>query len=514
MFNTRFWIMGTLSWLITGCVSLAPNYQPPELKLDPDWSLQKTADDASRHASNEDQRWWRQFQDPVLNRLVEGVLAQNLSVKITAERIMQARAQLGVASSYQYPQAKLAFEAGRQGGSEHSALTYTSRPFNDYQLGFDTFWELDLFGRVSNTRAAASWQLNAADASLADLQRVLSAEVAKVYVQYRVLQQRLLLAQQSVEIQRQTLRIVEALRRDGPATELDVQQAIAILADTQSLIPALKQQLQRVRNSLIQLLGIAPTAIEQWLPSAPAPIPQLVGDFAHGIPADILRRRPDVRRADFNARAAAAQVGIARAEQYPSIQLVGSLRLRSTTVLPNEASPTGSSDLGDLFGSDALSFRIGPSISLPLFDFGLRANQVKAAESQFQQALDAYRLTVWQAIEEVENADSQLVHTLQRVKFLQQSAAAYEKAQLIAQIQYREGESGFQSVLDTQRAVVLQQQNLASEQGNIALAQINLFKALGGSWWSDASEYLSTTEDATKQPLKSTSVSGDTDGSN
>jgi outer membrane protein TolC len=156
--------------------------------------------------------------------------------------------------------------------------------------------------------------------------------------------------------------------------------------------------------------------------------------------------------------------------------------------LPNEANPAGGSGFGDLFGLDALSFRIGPGITLPLFDFGLTENRIKASESQFQQALDGYRMAVWQAIEEVENADSQLLFSLQRAQFLKQSANAYEAALDIARIRYQEGESGFQTVLDTQRAVVLQQQNLAVEQGNIALAQINLFKALGGGWWSSDSQ--------------------------
>jgi outer membrane protein TolC len=175
---------------------------------------------------------------------------------------------------------------------------------------------------------------------------------------------------------------------------------------------------------------------------------------------------------------------------------MGSFRLRSTSLLPNEANPLAGSGFGDLFGLDALSFRVGPNISLPLFDFGLREHQAKAAESQFQQALDGYRMAVWQAIEEVENADSQLLFSLQRVGYLQQSAEAYEKALHIAKIRYQEGESGFQAVLDTQRAVVMQHQNLAAELGNIALAQINLFKALGGSWWSDASDYINSSKGA------------------
>lgn len=468
--------------LVTGCSSLAPDYKVPELVLDQAFSQYKPATEQTSTSIQADQTWWQQYQDPALTQLIDAVLKQNLSIKITAERIQQARAQLGVASSIAFPQGNLIFDAGRQGGSEHSALTFTSQSYNDYQFGFDTAWELDLFGRVSSTKAAANWQLNAADASLADLQRVLSSEVAKIYIRYRVLQQQLSLAEQSVEIQQQSLTIAQALRRDGPATELDVQQATAILAETQALLPQLTMNKQLVKNALISLLGVPASQLDAWLPNTNGTIPTLSGEIAAITPAQLLTRRPDIRRADFNARAAAAAVGIAKAEQYPSIQLIGSLRLRSTSLLPNEANPTGGSNFSDLFDASALSFKVGPSISFPLLDFGRTENQAKSAESQYTQALDGYRMTVWKAIEEVENAKVQLAQTEQRVVYLQSSAQAFDKALKIAQIQYREGETSFQSVLDSMRASVRQQQNVAMELGNIAIAQINLFKALGGGW--------------------------------
>ncbi|XXF75206.1 efflux transporter outer membrane subunit [Myxococcaceae bacterium GXIMD 01537] len=463
-------LLGVLSAL-SGC-SVGPNFTRPEVKVPEEWSTPDTPQ-ISKQATVEND-WWKGFEDPVLNQLVELAYRQNLPLQIAGLRIAEARAQLGVVTGKQYPQVQVATGAANAVGiSESIASTaIIDRHFLTYQLGFDAVWELDFWGKYRRGVEAGTAGLLA---SVADYQSALvslNAEVARAYVLIRTFEVLIEQTQENVRIQEQGLQIAESRFRNGVTSELDVVQAETLLESTRATVPRLETGLEQARNALSTLLG-QPTGTIEALLAGPKQIPRAPESVAVGVPAELLRRRPDVRSAELYAAAQCARIGIAEAELYPSFTLIGSIGLGAST------SSAGSSNL---FSLDSLFYSVGPRIVLPFLNYGRLKNGVRVEDARFQQLLVNYHNTVLRAAQEVADAMTGFVNAQRSMVSEQASVKAAQRSVEISVVQYREGAVDFQRVLDAQRSLLEQQNKMAQTSSAIATNLVALYKALGGGW--------------------------------
>jgi len=464
---------GVMAVMLNGCTTLGPDFVKPEVPTMADWSDDNPV--ISRDAA-ELSDWWTIFNDPILNNLVDKAYQQNLSLQITGLRILEARAQLGIAVGNQYPQVQqLGGSASTVRGSENSPNFSPAgdNEFSNYELGFDAAWELDFWGRFQRGIESADASLNASVADYDDALVSLTAEVARVYVSIRTLETQLALARDNITLQQESLRIAQVRYDNGATTELDVQQAKTNLASTQAGVPALTRSLYQAMNSLSILLGESPGELElqsggvTGIPVAPAQI-------TVGIPADLLRRRPDVRQAEYQAASQSALIGVAKSDLYPRFSLFGSIGLQSSN--------TGKSDAGDLFDSDSLAYSAGPVFSWNILNYGRIRNNVRVQDVRYQQTLVNYHDTVLRAYQETENAMIAFVQAQTETRFREQGSTAALRASELAKIQYREGAVDFQRVIDSERSLVAQQEQWTRARGDIALNFIAVYKALGGGW--------------------------------
>ena len=456
-----------------GCTQLGPDFAKPETPTVEDWVGDNPA--ISRDAV-ELSDWWTVFNDPILDDLVAEAFEQNLSLHITGLRILEARAQLGITVGNQYPQVQeLNGSASTNGLSENGPNFNPALDdeFSSYELGFDASWEIDFWGRFSRGIESADASLRVTFADYDDALVSLAAEVARVYVTIRTLETQLNLARANILLQQESLRIANIRYDNGATTELDVQQAISNLSSTQANIPALTRSLYQAMNSLSILLGKPPGQLNLMSNDATA-IPVAPARIAAGVPTELLRRRPDVRRAEFQAASQSALIGVAEADLYPSFSLFGSIGLQS--------SDTGDSDAGDLFDSDSVVYSAGPSFSWKIFNYGRIRNNVRVQDARYQQSLVNYQDTVLRAYQETEDAMIAFSQAQAEAGFREQSATAAFRATEIASIQYREGAVDFQRVIDSERTLVAQQEQWTTARGDIALNLIAVYKALGGGW--------------------------------
>ncbi|MBZ4420188.1 efflux transporter outer membrane subunit [Myxococcus sp. RHSTA-1-4] len=463
-------LLGVLSAL-SGC-AVGPDFTKPEVTVPREW---RTYDDPkiSTQAAV-DAEWWKAFGDPTLDRLVELAYRQNLPLQIAGLRIVEARAQLGIVTGQQYPQLQVA--AGRAtavGLSENAANVATlDRHYLDYQVGFDAIWELDFWGKYRRGVEAGTAGLLASVADYQSALVLLTAEVARTYVVIRTFEVLIELARENVRLQEEGLQIAESRFRNGATSELDVAQAATLLESTRATIPQLETGLEQARNALSTLLG-QPTGAVEALLMGPKQIPQAPTTVAVGVPAEVLRRRPDVRSAELYAAAQCARIGIAEAELYPSFSLFGTIGL--------QASSSGSPS-ANLFSLSSLAYSIGPRIVWPFLNYGRLENGVRVEDARFQQLLVDYRNTVLRAAQEVADALTGFVNAQKAMAFEQAAVKAAQRSVEISVVQYREGAVDYQRVLDAQRSLLQQQNNLAQTSSSIATYLVALYKALGGGW--------------------------------
>ncbi|NHZ69932.1 MAG: efflux transporter outer membrane subunit, partial [Thermotogales bacterium] len=310
-------------------------------------------------------------------------------------------------------------------------------------------------------------------ASYDDVLVTLTAEVARNYVLIRILEERIRLARENIVIQQRSLELTRNQFETGAVTELDMQQATAQLRDTQALVPNLLISLEQAQHALSILMGMPPQDLDEMLGTT-GTIPTAPAEVAVGIPADLLRRRPDIKQAELQAAAQSAQIGIADAELLPSFSLFGSIGWNV-----NDA---GQDSIGDLFESNSLRFSAGPSFQWKILNYGRLKNQVRVQDARFEQLLTNYQNTVLNAAGEVKDAMSGFLHSKVETQYRQQSVQAARRATDLSMLQYAEGVSRYQSVLDATRSLASQQDVYAQTRGNIAINLIALYKALGGGW--------------------------------
>jgi multidrug efflux system outer membrane protein len=451
--------------LLSGCTLVGPDYREPVAQVPRGFANQ---DQPGISTAAVEVAWWRGFQEDKLDQLVDQALAKNHNLRIATARLREARAIRGETQLDRYPIVTAQGEYTRERQSAAVVPASADRDRELYNVGFDASWELDFFGRVRRSIEASSADVGAAEAVRRDVVVSLLAEVARNYFELRGAQNQLAVARRNAENQRQLLDLTHALLDAGRGTELDVSRAEAQLNITLASIPPLETTINRSMYRLGVLIGAEPTALVQDL-SEPLPLPGLPELVALGQPADLLRRRPDIRVAERNLAAATARVGVATADLFPRVALLGSVGLEANSLV----------GLGK-GGSD--TFAIGPSIFWAAFDLGRVRARIRAADARTEAALAQYEQRVLLALEETENSLVDFNRQQARRDLLRASARASEKAAALARLRYQSGVADFLTVLDAERVLLDAQDRLADSETRTATALIAVYKALGGGW--------------------------------
>jgi NodT family efflux transporter outer membrane factor (OMF) lipoprotein len=455
--------------LAGGCTKLGPDFKTPDAPVPSAW-IEQDSNLFSRPSQEDSIVWWHQFKDPRLDRLIKMSFDQNLNLQTAALRIIEARAQLAYVRGTVYPQVQQAQGALTTNGGKESV---NPRYYNAASLGFDVGWEMDFWGKYARNIESADAAYLASIADYDDMLVSLSAEVARVYIDICTLEERIRLARKNVKIQESGLKLVQDQFDAGTVTELDLMQAQTLLASTQASIPALKSGLAANRHALAVLLGLLPKELDNVLQETHG-VPSLSTEIGVGAPAELLRRRPDIRRAEMMAAAQSARIGVARADLFPSFTLFGSLSL--------SAIDAGSGSLSDTFNIDNASYGFGPSFTWNLFNYDRLKNIVRIQDARFQQLIAAYRNTVLSAAREVEDGLTRYLYSRQEAEFIHKAIATSGKSLQLSLLQYEEGFVDYQRVLDSTRSLTQKQDQYAQLQGQIATSAVALYKAMGGGW--------------------------------
>jgi NodT family efflux transporter outer membrane factor (OMF) lipoprotein len=482
--KTRCLIFGSIIsfyLLLSGC-AVGPDYMRPKTPEPQQWS-EESNPLLKRDSAGIDQ-WWTLLNDPVLDMLVEIASKQNLTLRIAGLRILEARARLGIAIGTLYPQSQSV--GGNYSYTNVSKNTVNSQPEADFHygnidLGFDAAWELDFWGKFRRAVQSDMAALDASIASYDDIIVTLTAEVARIYVLIRTNEMRLTIANENVKIQEQSLQITETRFNEGDVTELDVQQARALLRDTQAAIPRIQSGLRQSQNGLAVLLGMLPGELDDIL-KASKPIPEVPGEISVGVPSELLRRRPDIRLAEQQLIAQSALIGVAKADLYPHFSLFGSIGLQSSDADVTAAGFPGGSSFGDLWNSDSVAFFGGAGFNWNILNYGRIKNRVRVQDARFQELVAHYQNTVLKSAQESEDAMVAFLRSKEEAAFLSESVKAAKRSVDLSMIQYKEGMVDFQRVLDSQRFQSQEEDFFTQTRGAVVINYIAVFKALGGGW--------------------------------
>ncbi len=469
---------GRLAWtaaLMLAACTVGPDFRPPDPGAPGDWGPER-ADVRSRTTAGEvDPQWWTQFNDPELSSLVKRVAAQNLDLQTAAERVLQSRAQRAVVASQGLPQ------INERSSYERSRLSLTGNPgalvvikpgapveFDVFQNGLSSSWDLDLFGRVRRGVEAATADTQAAIEDRRGVALAALADLAQNYLQLRGVQAQRAIAEHNQDLARQNTALVRNRFDNGVATTLDMARARAQESTIAATVPPLRTQEAAAINAIGLLLGETPRALEAELkPRAAQPgVPALV---PVGLPATLVRRRPDLRQAEARLHSATAQTGVAEAEFYPDVTLNGSVELQSLR-------------LRDAFSLYSRAFDLGPSVSLPIFQGGRLRGMLRLRESQQREAATTFRRTLLQAWQEVDNALTAFAEAQARERQVADAVAQNDIALRAARQRYAEGVVDFLDVNAAQAQLLQSQNDLANSRTEIATGLVTLYRALGGGW--------------------------------
>src|SRR5271166_2364991 len=464
----------TLVLPFAGCM-VGPDFKAPTAPVADKWLESSSPSVQSDHQEYRD--WWTVFHDPRLNRLIDIAYHQNLTLMAAGARVLEARATLGVAIGEFYLQTQQV--GANVGYNQASRVDPSSNPLNDLgnywraSLGTQIAWEVDFWGKFRRGVESSDAAYLASIATYDDVLVTLLGDVATNYISIRALQQQIAIAHENVVKQRRALAIARDRFHGGTTTGLDVFQAENVLAQTESTIPQLTAQLQQAEDALRVLLGMTPESLDALLAgSTDIPVPPK--DVAVGIPADLIRRRPDIRSAELAAAAQSAQIGIAKAELFPAFNLVGAFG----TV----AGSTGPNRVGDVFTARGIQFGFGPSFSWPILNYGQTTNNVRVQDAHLQALLIAYQNAVLKAQQEVENGLAGFLQGRLQVDLLRRSVAAANSALQIAIDQYLLGTRDFTTVLTAEQNLYQAQSSLVSASGNLSTSLASVYRSLGGGW--------------------------------
>lgn len=475
--NARPLSLGALgaAMVLAGCAAVGPDYRPPAVPLAESGFIGVGVPALDSRPVPEDiASFWRGFGDAALTALVERAVQANGDVRVAQARLQEARALqdetdaatrpgLGIDTSVQ----RAVAPQTQQPGASRSARTG-----NTFDASFIAGWEIDLFGRLRRGSEQAAALAEAGEAGVAAARTAVAAEVARNYLELRGLQQRLQFTQDSLVNQRDALRITQARVDNGRGTQLDLARAQGLVAGTEAAVPALQSAIERTVFRLATLTAQSPRVLLSSL-ATPAPLPGLpVTDLARlpvGTPEQWLQRRPDLIVAERQVAAATAGIGIARSELYPRISLSGLLGLNAAT-------------LSGLASGDALRYSVGAGLSWTPFDLGAIRSRIRGSEARAAQSLASFEATVGAALEETEGAFSSYTRNAQRADRLALATRSATEAAQLARLRYDAGVTDFLAVLDAEREVLSQRDQLVQAQVGTATALVAVYRALGGGW--------------------------------
>jgi NodT family efflux transporter outer membrane factor (OMF) lipoprotein len=483
--------------LLCGC-TMGPDFKRPDASAPDTWTGTSVKPAASMPVAEPmDPDWWRLFHDNELTTLEEHVATENLDVRVATIRLAESRAQLGVAQADAYPNLEangsyqrvkasnngqfsgLAPTAtssssaanGAAGNSTGGVSGSTIPALDIYQYGFDSTWELDLWGKVRRSVEAADANVTTNEETRRDTLLTSLAEVARDYVQLRGTQVRLQIARDNLKTAQQSQELTRERAAGGVTTDLDVANASAQVATFAAEIPPLEQQERQFINALSLLLGQPPQALRDELVMA-RPVPPVPPRIPVGLPSELARRRPDIRQAEAQLHAATATIGVAEANFYPSFTLGGSVGLQGL-------------QLAQLFDLSSLMYALGPSINIPIFEGGRLKSTLELRQQQQKEAAVVYQRTVLNAWHEIDNSMTAYQAEQHRRDQLAEAVAQNERAVSLAQTRYEQGVADFLQVLDAQRSLFVTQQALAESTTTIDTDLVAIYKALGGGWEGD-----------------------------
>jgi NodT family efflux transporter outer membrane factor (OMF) lipoprotein len=478
---------GPLDWVRNG-FKVGPNYCRPPAPVASEWIQAKDPKVRDRHL----QDWWAVFRDPTLDALIETAYAQNLSLRVAAARVLQARAQQAIAAGNLLPQTQQAVGQYSRVNLSHNTFNNPSAIqaatglvpppgslfgnfYSDWLAGFNLSWELDFWGRLRRAIESANANLDASVENYDDALVTLLGDVATNYVQYRVAQLRIKIARANAKIQEDILALVEEQQKVGinKVTLLDVNQARTVLEQTRASIPALEIARGQANDLLCILLGIPPRDLGPELGPGPeiedGPMPKTPNWVAAGVPADLLRRRPDVRRAERQVAAQSALIGVAEADLYPTLFINGTIGFEAY-------------DLSKLFESRSFFGTITPNLRWNVLNYGRILNNVRQQQARLQELIAAYQNTVLRAGQEAQTPLRGFLRSQEQAEAQALAVKAATAALSIGRDQYKVGTIPFNTVFNLATAQVQQQDTLAVARGNIALNLISVYRALGGGW--------------------------------
>lgn len=457
--------------LMTGC-AVGPEYAgPPGLNLTSLWSEQSGTTRDARPLG----RWWLRLHDPILTRLINEAVDANPTVAKAKAAVREARATLDQTSAGLFPSVTGSGSATNNKTSSStvsidagSVSSIQIAPYSLYQAGFDSSWELDLFGANHRSVEAALRSEQASEQDLRNSLVSLIGDLAAYYIDARGYQARIALAQRTAASQRDTEKLTRSKYDAGSGTAMDLAKATAQAASTEANIPSYQASLAADIHRLSIMLGRPPDAVTaQLAASRPVPAPAL--PLPAGLPADLLNSRPDVASAERKLAQATAKIGQAEAERYPSVSLSGSIG-------------TSALNVGDLAKYSSISWSVGPSVSVPVFDAGKRYAAVMIAEAQRDETFAGFQSTLLSALEDVENALVSLSHERVRAVKLSESAKSYREAARLSRSLFESGSASFMDVLDAERSLYSAEDSLIQSRVLIAKDYVALAKALGGGW--------------------------------
>jgi len=471
-FLARAPVFGLGILVLSGCAAVGPDYSEPAIRTPDAWT-QKVVQQLDAAPQSSLQNWWKVFNDPVLDDLINRCRAENLDLQIAVSRTRESRALLAIASGTNLPVVNAGGTAGKSKLSDDGPLEqvaprggFNSQDF--YGISADAGWEIDVFGRVRRSIEAAGAGYQASIEDYRDVLVTLYAEVALAYIDIRSLQQRIYFRKINTDLQGDSLALAQDRFDSGISSRLDVVQAQANLSATLAGIPSLEISLNHALNRLAVLLGQDAGSLQAELGGIGL-LPVPAHSLGLGVPADVLRQRPDIRRAERLLAAQTAEIGVATADLYPGFGLSGFFGLQTTS-------------LSNLLDSSSLTWGLSAPIQWNIFNGGQVRSNIQVQNEKAQQRLLQYGLQVLSAVEEVENAI--VAYNLGKIRqqHLQDSAAATRQAEELVLVQYNTGLTDFNNVLVTQRDLSAQQDELVVAQAQILVDLVAIYKALGGGW--------------------------------
>lgn len=453
-----------------GC-TVGPDYKPPETAVPQSWEGVKDREQDQTSLTTQEPaelaQWWKHFNDPVLTGLVERAIASNLDLAQAKSRIRQARASRGVVAAGMWPQLDASASYQRSRGSSSGAAA--ASPERDlFQAGLDAAWELDIFGGVRRNIEASNADIQAAIEDRRDVLISLAAEIGTSYFSLRGFQEQLAIARKNLQSQQHNAEITRKRYEAGYVSALDLANAKAQVATTESRIPLLESSARGTIYSLGVLLGQEPGSLVEEL-SEESPAPTIPPQVPVGIPSDLLRRRPDIRRSEAQIHAATARIGVATADLFPRFSLTGSFGFSS-------------SDLASFADWGSRSWSLGPSVSWPIFSAGRIRSNIELQNALQEQAFLAYKQTVLTALQDVETALTAYAKEQQHKKSLEDAVVNNRKAVELAMTLYVAGKTDYLNVLSAQNALFATEEALAVSTSNLSTHLVAIYKALGGGW--------------------------------